>query len=101
MLTKLLFRESGTHTARRTGLVTFDPVLLCTRPYPNIIFMSGAHGVAGWVWGGDGWVFVDRRLFHVVASAWVLGFGAVVFGNTLGSREGVLYDEIYIMLIEK
>ena len=26
--------------------------------------MSDAHGVAGWVWGGDGWVSVDRRLFH-------------------------------------
>ena len=26
--------------------------------------MSGAHGVAGCVWGGDGWVSVDRRLFH-------------------------------------
>ena len=37
----------------------------------NIIFMSGAHGVAGWVWGGDGWVSVDRLLFHVVASAWL------------------------------
>ena len=46
-------------------------MLLCTRPYPNIIFMSGAHGVAGWVWGGDGWVFVDRRLFHVVASGYL------------------------------
>ena len=37
----------------------------------NIIFMSGAHGVAGWVWGGDGWVSVDRRLFHAVASGWL------------------------------
>ena len=36
-------------------------------------------GVAGWVCGGDGWVSVDRRLFHV----WRLGgFGGVVFGNT-------------------
>ena len=26
--------------------------------------MSGAHGVAGCVWGGGGWVSVDRRLFH-------------------------------------
>ena len=54
-------------------------------PIYNIIFMSGAHGVAGWVWGGDGWVSVDRRLFHVVCLG---GFGAVVFGNTaeLGAR---------------
>ena len=40
-------------------------------PIYNIIFMSGAHGVAGWVWGGGGWVSVDRRLFHVVASGWL------------------------------
>ena len=40
-------------------------------PIYNIIFMSGAHGVAGWVWGGDGCVTVDRRLFHVVASVWL------------------------------
>ena len=26
--------------------------------------MSGDHGVAGCVWGGGGWVSVDRRLFH-------------------------------------
>ena len=26
--------------------------------------MSGARGVAVWVRGGDGWVSVDRRLFH-------------------------------------
>ena len=36
-------------------------------PIYNIIFMSGAHGVAGWVWGGGGCVSVDRWLFHVVA----------------------------------
>ena len=43
--------------------------------------MSGAHGVAGWVWGGGGWVSVDRRLFRRV---WCLGgFGAVVFGTLL------------------
>ena len=34
--------------------------------------MSGAHGVAGWVWGGGGWVSVDRRLFRrFVASGWL------------------------------
>ena len=56
-------------------------------PIYNVIFMSGAHGVAGWVWGGDSWVSVDRRLFHVVASG-LGGFGAVVFGNTaeIGAR---------------
>ena len=36
-----------------------------------IIFMSGAHGVAGWVCGGGGWVSVDRRLFHDVGSGWL------------------------------
>ena len=54
-------------------------------PIYNIIFMSGAHGFAGRVWGGGGWVSVDRRLFML----WSLGgFGAVVFGNTaeLGAR---------------
>ena len=40
-------------------------------PIYNIIFMPGAHGVSGWVWGGDGWVSVDRRLFHVVAPGWL------------------------------
>ena len=64
--------------------------------------MSGAHGVAGWVWGGGDWVSVDRRLFRRV---WCLGcFGAVVFGTLLrleleGSREGIFYDEIYIMIL--
>ena len=43
-------------------------------PIYNIIFMSGAHGVAGWVWGGGGWVSVDRRLFHVVASGWLWSY---------------------------
>ena len=47
--------------------------------------MSGAHGVAGWVWCGG-------------------GFGAVVFGTLPrleleGSREGILYDEIYITIL--
>ena len=34
--------------------------------------MSGSPGVAGWVWGGGGWVSVDRRLFRrFVASGWL------------------------------
>ena len=71
-------------------------------PIYNIIFMSGAHGVEGWVWGGDGWVSVDRRLFHVVASGW---FWSCLCLETLltleleGSREDILYDELYIMRI--
>ena len=45
---------------------------------------------------------VDRQLFHRL---WCLGgFGAVVFGTLLrleleGSREGILYDEIYITIL--
>ena len=73
--------------------------------------MSGAHGVAGWVWGGDGWVSVDLRL-GVCGSAvvpccgvWValeLSCLATLLSLELeGSREGILYDEIYIMIIEK
>ena len=64
--------------------------------------MSGAHGVAGWVWcGAAGCLWIGscfRRL-------WCLGgFGAVVFGTLLrleleGSREGILYDEIYITIL--
>ena len=52
-------------------------------PIYNIIFMSGAHGVARWVWGGGGWVLsVDRRLFEFHMLWWMGGFGVVVFGNT-------------------
>ena len=49
--------------------------------------------------GGCG---VDRQLFRRL---WCLGgFGAVVFGTLLrleleGSREGILYDEIYITIL--
>ena len=32
--------------------------------YITLYFLSGAHGVAVCVWGGGGWVSVDRRLFH-------------------------------------
>ena len=45
---------------------------------------------------------VDRQLFRRL---WCLGgFGAVVFGTLLrleleGSREGILYDEIYITIL--
>ena len=61
-------------------------------PASNIIFMSGAHGVNPFridenhvwaLWGGDGWVSVDRGS-TVVPLLWHLGgFGAVVLGNTV------------------
>ena len=73
-------------------------------PTYNIILMSGAHGVEGWVWGGDGWVSVDRRLFHVVVSGWLWSCRVLLSLDSLeleGSREGILYYEIYIMIIEK
>ena len=53
--------------------------------------------------GGD-WVSVDRQLFRRL---WCLGgFGAVVFGTLLrleleNSREGILYDEIYITILNR
>ena len=56
----------------------------------------GVHGVgaAGCMWIGS----CFRRLLCLG------GFGAVVFGTLLrleldGSREGILYDEIYITIL--
>ena len=66
--------------------------------------MSGAHGVAGWMWGGGGWVSVDRRLFRC-CGVWVaLELSCLETLRSLeleGSREDILYDEIYITIIEK
>ena len=69
-------------------------------PIYNIIFMSGAHGVAGWVWVGvcgsavvpccDVWVALELSCLATLLSL-----------ELEGSREGILYDEIYIMMIEK
>ena len=65
-------------------------------PIYNIIFMSGAHGVAGWVWvGAAGCLWIGG-----CSMLWRLGgFGAVMFETLLsleleGSREGILYAEI-------
>ena len=63
--------------------------------------MSGAHGVAGCVWVGGGWVSVDRRLFHRCGASVDLELSCL---ETLlylklevkGSSEGILYDKIYI-----
>ena len=65
--------------------------------------MSGAHGVAGCVWGGGGWVSVDRR-FHRCGTSVDLELSCLETLLSLevkGSSEGILYDEIYIMIIEK
>ena len=61
--------------------------------------MSGAHGVAGSVWGGGGWVSVDRRLFHLCGASVDLELSCletVLSLEVKGSSEGILYDEIYI-----
>ena len=82
-------------------IITYIPFIAMYKQL-NLPPMSGAHGVAGWVWCGGGWVFVDRQLFRRL---WCLGgFGAVVFGTLPrleleGSREGILYDEIYITIL--
>ena len=64
--------------------------------------MSGAHGVVGWVWCGGGWVSVDRQLFPpFVVSGWLWScrvWNAAEVGVE-GSREGILYDEIYITIL--
>ena len=74
-------------------------------PIYNDIFMSGTHGVAGCVCVGWGRLGVCGSA--VVPLLWRLGgFGAVVFGNTAelgleGARDYILYDEIYVMIIEQ
>ena len=74
-------------------------------PIYNIIFYvwcSWGCGVC--VWGGGGWVFVDRRLFHRCGASVDLELSCLETLLSLevkGSSEGILYDEIYIMVIEK
>ena len=66
--------------------------------------MSGAHGVAGCAWGGGGGVSVDRRLFHRCGASVDLELSFLETLPSLevkGSSEGILYDEMYIMIIEK
>ena len=69
--------------------------------------MSGAHGVAGCVWGGGGWVSVDRRLFHRCGASVDLELSCLETLLSLlslevkGSIEGILYDEIYIVCVYK
>ena len=58
-------------------IITYIPFIAMYKqlnlpPINIIIFMSGAHGVAGWVWCGGGWVSVDRQLFPpFVVSGWL------------------------------
>ena len=52
-------------------------------------------GVAGCVWGGGGWVSVDRRLFHRCGAS-VSCLRTLLSLEVKGSSEGTLYDEIYI-----
>ena len=58
------------------------------------------HGVCGvCVWGGGGWVSVDRRLFHCCGASVDLELSCLETLLSLevkGSSEGILYDEIYI-----
>ena len=66
--------------------------------------MAGAHGVGVCVWGGSGWVSVDRRLFHRCGASVDLELSCLETLLSLevkGSSEGILCDEIYIMIIEK
>ena len=66
--------------------------------------MSGAHAVAGWVWGG-GRLGVCGSAVVPCCGVWValeLSCLATLLSLELeGSREGILYHEIYIMIIEK
>ena len=67
--------------------------------YITLYFMSGAHGVAGFVWSGGGWVHVDRRLFHRCGGSVDLELSflkTLLSLDVKGSSEGILYDEIYI-----
>ena len=60
--------------------------------------MSGSHGVAGCVCG------VDRRLFRCCGVWGALELSCLETLRSLeleGSRGDILYDEIYIMIIEK
>ena len=60
-------------------------------------------GVAGCVWGGDGWVSVDRRLFHRCGASVDLELSCLETLLSLeakGSSEGIMYDEIYIICIQ-
>ena len=50
------------------------------------------------------WVSVDRRLFHRCGASVDLEMSCLETLLSLevkGSSEGILYDEIYIMIIEK
>ena len=85
------------------GIPKSDLWLHRFRKFLLLYFMSGARGVAGCVWG---WVSVDRRLFHRCGASVDLELSCLETLLSLelevnGSSEGILYDEMYIMIIEK
>ena len=70
-------------------------------PIYNIIFYVWCSWGCG---GGGAWVSVDRRLFHRCGASVDLELSCLETLLSLevkGSSEGILYDEMYIMIIEK
>ena len=65
----------------------------------NIIFYVWCSWGLRGVWGGGGWVSVDRRLFHRCGASVDLELSyleTLLSLEVKGSSEGILYDEIYI-----
>ena len=95
MLAKLLDRAS----------IAFDNSAILLKVVNNVSTkISNQTLVNLCVWGGGGWVSVDRRLFHRCGASVDLELSCLETLLSLevkGSSEGILYDEIYIMIIEK
>ena len=73
------------------------------RVYNIIFYVWCSWGLRG-VCGGGGWVSVDRRLFHrcgASVDSELSSLETLLSLEVKGSSEGILYDEIYIMIIEK
>ena len=63
--------------------------------------LMGLRGVCG---AGGGWLSVDRRLFHRCGASVDLELSCLETLLSLevkGSSDGIMYDEIVIMIIEK
>ena len=54
-------------------IITYIPFIAMYKQLnlPPILYMSGAHGVAGWVWGGGGWVSGSAVVPACVVSGWL------------------------------